>query len=464
MQKHAHLLTKTTHGLKGAAHLPVDTVLHNAKVYTHKGLIEAGIAIDNQRIVKIAKKTNLPKASQQINLKGSIALPGLIDSHVHLRDQQLAYKEDFTSGTSAAAAGGITTVIDMPNNQPTTMSVETLKERMQLAEPKILVNVAFNSAFPTCIDEIPEIVKTGAVGFKLYLSQQIGGINPDDNKTLLKAFRAIRQAKVPIAVHAEDRRTIEQNRKNLMKQGRNDLKAFLKAHGPGAEEKATRRIIQMSQKSGAHAHICHISSERSMKALLEAKKINRHLTCEVTPHHLLLTSKHLKKYGILALQVPPLRKPSDVACLWRNLQKGLVDTIASDHAPHSLNEKNAESIWDVKPGIAGLETMLPLLLTQVNKGRLTLQQLVRLTCEAPARIYHIKDRGNLREGAIADITIINMKKEHKIDASNFHSKAKFSPFDGWKVKGLPVKAFVSGQLVMDESTIVSKLGTGRIIK
>ena len=239
--------------------MPVDTVLHNAKVYTDRGLIEAGIAIDHDHIVRIAKTRNLPKASRQIDLKGKLALPGLIDSHVHLRDQQLAYKEDFTSGTTAAAAGGITTVIDMPNNQPVTMSADTLKKRMQLAKPRILVNVAFNSAFPTRTQEIPNIVKAGAVGFKLYLSQQIGGINPDDDTALLKAFEAVGQTRVPIAVHAEDRSMIEQEQKNLMRQGRNDLEAFLEAHKPEAEEKATERITQMSEKSGANVHICHVS-------------------------------------------------------------------------------------------------------------------------------------------------------------------------------------------------------------
>ena len=444
--------------------MPVDTVLHNAKVYTSRGLIEAGIAIDHDRIVKIAKKASLPKASHQIDLKGNIVLPGIIDSHVHLRDQKLAYKEDFTSGTSAAAAGGITTVIDMPNNQPTTMSAETLKERMQLAEPKILVNVAFNSAFPTHIHEIPEIAKTGAVGFKLYLSQQIGGINPDDDQTVLEAFKAVRQTKVPIAVHAEDKTWIEQNRKNLMRQRRNDVEAFLEAHSSEAEEKAIRRVTQLSRKSGGHLHICHVSSKHGMITVLEAKKLGFDVTCEVTPHHLLLTSKNLKKYGNTALEVPPLRKPSEVAYLWRSLQKGSVDTIASDHAPHSLEEKNAESIWNVKPGIAGLETMLPLLLTQVNKGRLTMKQLVQLTCENPARIYRIEDRGNLKKGSIADITVIDLRKERRIDASNFHSKAKLSPFNGWKTKGMPIKTFVNGQLTMDDGAIVSKPGAGRVIR
>ena len=201
-----------------------------------------------------------------------------------------------------------------------------------------------------------------------------------------------------------------------------------------------------------------------MKAVLNAKRVNNRVTCEVTPHHLLLTSKDLKKQCNLALEVPPLRKPTDVAYLWQSLRKGFIDTVASDHAPHTLEEKEAEKIWNVKTGIVGLETMLPLMLTQVNKGRLTIQQLVRLMCEAPARIYGLNNSGNLKEGMTADITVVDLKKEHRIDASKFHSKAKHSPFDGWKTKGAPVKTFVNGHLVMDEGQIVSKPGTGRIIR
>jgi len=444
--------------------LHVDLILVNAKVYTREGIVDAGLAIDDGRIVKVAKETHLPKADRRIDLKEKLALPGLIDSHVHLRDQELAYREGFKSGTSAAAAGGVTTVVDMPNNRPLTMSEKTLRERMQLAESRILVNVAFNSAFPTQTDEIGRIVDAGAVGFKLYLLQQLGGVNIDDNEALLNAFKAIAKTKVPIAVHAEDKATIEKAKKKLQEQKRNDLKAFLEAHPPKAEEKAINRVTQLSKKSGAHVHVCHVSSAIGLKAVLKAKKAGFNVTCEVTPHHLLLASQHLKKFGSLALEIPPLRTSRDTASLWQALQKGLIDTIGSDHAPHSFAEKHTESVWDVKPGIVGLETMLPLLLTEVNRGRLTLEQLIRLTCEKPAEIFGIKDRGNFNKGSFADIAIVDLKKEHKIDASKFYSKAKFSPFDGWKVQGRAVKTFVNGQLMMDDGEIVGKPGMGRIIK
>jgi dihydroorotase len=444
--------------------LPVDTVLFNAKVYTSQGIVEAGVAIDNGRIVKIAKETNLLPASVRFDMNGCLVLPGLIDSHVHLRDQQLAYREDFKTGTAAAAAGGVTTVIDMPNNRPVTMSSEALRERMQLAEKRILVNVAFNSAFPNRRGEIRRIVSEGAVGFKLYLLQQIGGININDDNALQEAFSAVAETKVPIAVHAEDKATLEKAEKSMRDSGRNDAEALLKAHPASAEVKAIQHIAKLAKNSGAHMHICHVSSAAGLNTALKAKKLDLSITCEVTPHHLLLTSQDVKKLGNMALMLPPLRAKADTEALWKALKKGLIDTVASDHAPHSIEEKSAKSIWDVKPGISGLETMLPLMLNEVNRGRLSVNELVRLLSEKPAEIFNLKDRGSLNKGYMADIVVVDINRKHKIDASRFHSKAKFSPFDGWKVKGKPVKTFVNGQLVMNEDEIVAKLGTGRILR
>jgi dihydroorotase (multifunctional complex type) len=439
-------------------------VLYNTKICTQKRLIEAGLAIDEGRILKIAKETNLPSASARLNLKGNLTLPGLIDSHVHLRDQQLAYKEDFFTGTCAASAGGITLTIDMPNNKPVTMDSESLRERVKLAEKRIIVNVAFYSAFPEDLKEVPSIINEGAVAFKLYMSQQIGGLNIGDDDMLTPAFNDVGKMVVPIAVHAEDRETLENMRKKMEKAGRKDVEAYVKAHPPQAEIKATKRIIQLAKKSSAHLHFCHVSSAAALNAILKAKNTGEPFTCEVTPHHLLMSSDHLKRYGTLALADPPLRTKDDVKALWTALKQGSIDTLASDHAPHAMEEKEVESVWDAKPGIPGLETMLPLLLTQVNDGRLTMADLVKLTSGKPAQVFNLGGRGSLDEGKRADIVVVDINREYKIDSSKFYSKAKYSPFEGWKVKGKPIKTFVNGHLVMDEGEIVAKPGTGQIVR
>ena len=439
-------------------------MLHNARIYTHGGIVEAGLAIDDGRILKIAKQANLPPASSKMNLRGHLALPGLIDPHVHLRDQQLAYKEDFFSGTAAAAAGGVTLTVDMPNNRPVTMDSFSLRERMRLAEGRAVVNVAFYSAFPEKLEEVPSIIREGAIAFKLFLQEKIGGLEVDDDKLLLQAFNRVANMGIPVAVHAEDRAILEAKRREIERTGRRDVEAYVEARPPEAEAQSIRRIVELAKKCGAHIHFCHVSSAVGLSAVLRAKKDSLHVTCEVTPHHLLLSVEHLKLYRTFALTNPPLRTKKDIKALWYALKQGLFDALASDHAPHTLEEKEVESIWDVKPGIAGLETTLPLLLTEVSNGRLTITDLVRLTSEKPAEVLNLMDRGCLKEGNWADIVVVDMNRKYKVDASNFHSKTKFSPFDGWKIRGGPVKTFVNGQLVMDEGEIVARPGTSQIIR
>jgi dihydroorotase len=444
--------------------LLADLVLYNAKIYTSEGIIEAGVAVDDGRILKIAKETNLPQASTRLNIKGQMVLPGLIDPHVHLRDQQLAYKEDFFSGTAAAAAGGVTLTIDMPNNKPVTMSTESLKERMKLAETRAVVNVAFHSAFPKTLEEMSQIAKQGAVAFKLYLSQKIGGLDIEDDDAVMHAFSRAGEMKVPVAVHAEDREILENVKREMQQAEHGDLEVYLKVHSPEAELKAIQRTIKLAKKTSVHIHFCHVSSAEGLKAILTTKNRGFPITCEATPHHLLLSSKHLKRWKTMTLADPPLRAEEDVKALWTAFKQGLIDALASDHAPHTIEEKKSEFIWNVKPGIPGLETMFPLLLTQVNEGRLTLASLIRASSKKPAEIFHIKDRGSLAEGFCADFVVVDMKQKYRIDSSKFHSKARYSPFDGWIVKGRPTKTFVNGRLVMDDGEIVAKPGTGQIIR
>ncbi|MCS7115562.1 MAG: dihydroorotase family protein [Nitrososphaerota archaeon] len=442
--------------------MDADLVLRDLKAYVNGAVAECCLAIKNRKILKIGKEASMPMAEKTLSLKGLLVLPGLIDVHVHLRDEGKAYKEDFYSGTAAAAAGGITTVLDMPNNNPVTMSAETLKNRMKAAEKKVLVNVGFYSEFPQMLQEISQIMKEGAVAFKLFMGEQVGGLNVEDDLAIKEAFINVGR-KTPIAVHAEDKILVKNAEKRLRSEGCNDVEAFLKAHSEEAEVKAIQRVVAITKKTGTHVHFCHLSSEEGLKAVAEAKKAGLPVTCEATPHHLFLSVEDLKRLGGLALTVPPVREKHHAETLWRGVKAGLVDLIASDHAPHALDEKNASDIWQVKTGIPGLETTLPLLLNEVNNGRLTIADIVRLTAENPARIFHLKDRGSLKEGGRADFVVVDLKRKHVIEAAKFYSKAKYSPFNGVSVRGKPVKTFVGGKLVMDDDEIVAEAEAGEII-
>ncbi len=442
----------------------VDLTLWNAKIYTAGEILEGGVAIDDGRIFKVAKEPNLPMASKRIDINGRLVLPGLIDAHVHLRDQQLAYKEDFYSGTTAAAAGGVTLGLDMPNNKPVTMSAEALIKRMGMAETRVVVNVAFFSAFPKRLREMQSIVEEGAIGFKLYMPQRIGGLDIHDDEMLLQGFNEAEQLEVPIAVHAEDVTMLEKSRRELKRAGREGIGAFQEVHSIEAEQRATRRAIELVEKSGVRIHFCHVSSAAALKAILKAKTQGLPVTCEVTPHNLLLSSEDLQHQGALALTDPPLRTKRDVEALWKGLEHGSVDLIATDHAPHTIEEKEVRSIWQARSGIPGLETLLPLLLSQVNRGRLSISDLVRVTSEKPAEVFNLPNRGRIERGYYADLAVVDLDQQYEIDASNFYSRAKYSPFDGWTVTGRPVKTFVSGRLVMDDGEIVAEPGTGQVIR
>jgi dihydroorotase len=444
--------------------LIVDSVLANAKAYLSNGVVDCCIAVENGMIFKIGKETQMPKADEKINLKNLLVLPGLVDVHTHLRDEGKAYKEDFYTGTAAAAAGGITTVLDMPNNAPVTMSAQTLKNRMEIAGRRAVVDVGFYSEFPEETGEIGDIVTQGAVAFKLFMGNQVGGQDVDDDESLQEAFEKVGESGVPVAVHAEDKILLKKAEADLKAANRLDVPAFLHAHSEHAETTAVRRVLKLSRDANVHLHFCHVTNEESLSVVVDAKKSGRTVTCEVTPSHLFLSTADFERQGRLLVMVPPLRNQSNVEALWRGISDGWIDSIGSDHAPHTLAEKEADSIWDVKVGVPGLETSLPLMLTTVRRNRLSLGRVVQLFAEKPAEIFGLMDRGRLEQGKKADLVVVDVDQKFKIDASKFHSKAKFSPFNGWEVQGRPVKTFTNGKIVMDEQEIVAKAGSGNVIR
>lgn len=444
--------------------LIVDSVFTNAKAYINGQIIDCSIAIEEGKIQKIGKETQMPNADKKTDLHGLLLLPGMIDDHVHLRDEGKSYKEDFISGTAAAASGGFTSVLDMPNNNPVTMSVRTLRNRIDIAQEKILVNVGFYSEFPTRLPEVKDIAKEGAIGFKLFMGCQIGGLSLDDDQVIQEALIEVSKLNVPVAVHAEDRALLSANEEKLMQAKKIGAADFLKAHTQEVELKAIRHILKLSEPTDVRLHFCHVSTEQGLNSISGAKKSERKVTCEVTPNHLLLLSEDLKQYGHLAIMAPPLRDKTHLNALWKGIEDGTVDVVGSDHAPHTKEEKSSHSVWEVKVGVPGLETTLPLFMTQIKKNRLTLSQMIYLLAEKPAEIYGLNNRGRLEQGKNADLTVVDYKCQFKIDASKFKSKAKFSPYDSWDVQGKVVKTIVYGQLVFDEGEIVAKGGSGFIIR
>jgi len=324
--------------------------------------------------------------------------------------------------------------------------------------------VGFYSEFPKKLAEVQEIVFEGAVGFKLFMGSQVGGLNIDDDEELLDAFREVAPLGEVVAVHAEDKALLKANETKLKQAKKVSVSAFQNAHSEVVEAKAIERLLKIGEPTNVRLHFCHVSTKNGLNAIEEAKKAGRKVTCEVTPNHLLLSTADLGRVGQMLIMAPPLRNADQVEGLWKGLEAGWIDSLGSDHAPHTVEEKAASSVWDVKVGVPGLETTLPLMLTAVRKNRFSLKQAMSLLAENPADIFGLSDRGRLEQGKSADLAVVDFNTKFEIDASKFKSKAKFSPFDGWEVQGKPEKTFVGGLLVFDEGEIVAKAGIGSLVR
>lgn len=425
-------------------------LIESAKVPVGNELATAHLFLDDGVIKRISKLRPTQTADLKINGAGLIALPGMIDAHVHLRDLELSYKETFETGTQAAAVGGFTTVLDMPNTRPATTNRETLLEKMSHAQGRLFANVGFQGALVDDTAALKDMRNAGAVAFKLYMNKALETFDSSDDVKLNRALQAAKECDTIVTVHAEDGAAIRSLQEKSIAQGRTTIRDFLRGHSPAIEMAAVRRILAMTSRSGVRAHVCHITLPEAVKLV----RRTRNTTCEATAHHLLLNQSIFKKQRTLAICVPPIRSERHRQGLWRLFCDGRVDILASDHAPHTLEEKSAANAWKAASGVPGLETSLPALFTQVSRGRFTLRRLMEATATLPAKIFRLAHKGVLKEGFDADIVLVDPKAKIKIRPEDFLSKAKYSPFKGMPCIGRAAYTIVNGQLVAENGSIV----------
>jgi dihydroorotase len=433
--------------------LPDQSILvKDADIWDGKGFTQGSILIEEGRIRRVAKRIT-EDGDETIDASGLKALPGLIDVHVHLRDMELSYKEDFATGTAAAAAGGFTTVLDMPNTIPPTDSASRLIEKQNVAAQKIFVNVGFHAAAISDSHDIDALAGAGAFSLKLYLPKPISPFDVESDQKIERMMRTAARVDTPVTVHAEDLSATE----NLIQ--KEGFAEATEARSPVFETRAVDRLLRIQKTARCTVHYCHLTLRSSLM------KINASTasTSEVTPHHLLLSRKLLPSLGWRAWMVPPLRSEETRRSLLKSTLTGLASVVASDHAPHSIKEKD-QSADKSPPGVPGLETTLPLMLTLVNRQQLSLSLLVKLLSENPARIFGLKSKAELRKGADGDVVLIDLKRESKIDSGKFLSKAKFSPFDGFKTQGAVHSTIVSGRVVYTQGQMVAKEGSGSVLQ
>jgi len=445
----------------------VDLVVKNGKIVTSEEVFEGYIAVDEGKIVSIGSGAETPQADRVINASGLFVLPGIIDAHVHFREPGLEYKEDFRTGSMAAASGGVATVVDMPNVVPPTQDAQTFKLKLERALQKCLVDFAIlGVVIPTNIDKIQEMAREGAIGYKIFMGETVGNLPSPDDWELILAFEEIAKTGLRVCVHAENRPITTHLVNELKKKGRTDPLAHLESRPAVSEEEAIMRAVVFTKPFRTKLHIVHVSSKNGVEAIKLAKSMGLPVTGETCPHYLLLDGvETMKKYGSMVKMNPPVRTLDHAEALWEGLKTGVLDMVATDHSPHSREEKFRDNIWDAIAGWPGVETMLPVMLNEVSRGRITLTEVVKYMSEGPAKVWGMyPQKGSLRIGADGDLTIVDMNRQHTIKAENLHSKSKLTPFDGWTVKGFPVYTIVGGRVVMENGEVYEDSGRGKLIK
>ena len=377
-----------------------------------------------------------------LDVKDRYVMPGFIDLHVHLREPGFEYKETIATGALAAAAGGFTTICPMPNTKPATDSADMIKLILGKAEREAVVNILPIGAI-TIEQAGNELVNIKGLKTAGAVALSEDGKSVMDTALYMEAMRQAAHYGIPIFAHCEDKSLVG---KGVINAGKKAVELGLSGISNAVEDIITARDIIMAKESGAQLHLCHISTRDSARMLEAAKKDGLPVTGEVCPHHFILADNDINSDDSNYKMNPPLRSPEDVEALRQALKEGVIDIIATDHAPHSIEEK-AKSFAEAPFGIVGLETAFALTFTElVQKGYLSISQLVEKMSVSPARILGI-DRGCIDVGRVADLVIVDLDAEYCIDKETFYSKGKNTPFQGRRVQGRIISTFVAGERV-----------------
>ena len=428
----------------------IDLTIKNGKIFVGE-LFEGGIGIDEGKIVAICKDSVLPPSDKTIDAKGMIVIPGAIDVDCHLREPGATHKEDFFTGTSAAAAGGVTTVLDMPNNVPPITTAERLKEKEDMVRNKAVVDYGFH--FGGAVDNSDEVEKVDdIVSVKIFMAGHKAAPTFVANEGIIyELFLLLAKKGIPCAVHAEHQNLIDHLQEKYKE--RSDYEAYNLSRNNLCAALAVSEVIEIAKFCGTRIHICHVSAPEELRLIKAAKDLGFPISCEAVPYHLFLTVDDLKRLKGFGKVSPPLRSKSDREFLWKALESGWVDCIASEHTPHTKEEKEL-GVWEAPPGMPSLETMLPLLF---YKG-LPLADIVRMTSENPARIFKVKNKGKIALGYDADLVILNPKREWIVKSDELKTKCGWSAFESWTLKGKPEITILRGNSIYKNGEITDKVG------
>ena len=426
-------------------------IIKNGSCYIDGKLTQTDIGLSGNKIKKIGKiELN---SSKVYDATDKVVLPGIIDTQTHFREPGSTDVEDLESGSRAAVLGGVTSLFEMPNTNPPTSNLVEFDKKLQLAKNRMHSNYAFYfGATPDNIEQLSKLKDVeGCCGVKLFAGSSTGKLLVDKEADIEKVISSSDRV---VSIHSEDEEILN-IRKKFIKEG--DVHSHPEWRNTECAISSTRRVVKIAERYNKKIHVLHVTTKEEVDFLAMHKK---NVTFEITPQHLTLYAPDCyDKLGTYAQMNPPLRTKEHYDRLWVAIKNNIVDVLGSDHAPHSKENKN-KNYPNTPSGMPGVQTIFPIMLDHVNNGKLTLEQLIKLMCENPCKIFGIKNKGYLKEGYDADLTIADMNKEVTIKDEMIASKCGWTPFNNHKVKGFPVGTIVNGNLVMsDGKVIVESKGT-----
>lgn len=456
----------------------MDLILKNAHIPQGDRQVLTNILVDNEKIVGFANQIDGIHAKREIDVGGKLVVPGCIDPHTHFMDPGFTHRETFATGGMSAAAGGLTSHIDMPCcSKPSVRSKESFYEKLNPIKEKAYIDYAFwggmtgEDVREGWLENVWGQVDQGVVAFKVYMTPSVPTFPKVSDAEMLEIFYKVAETGLPVGIHAENFDICNFYTEKYKQEGRLEPELWGVARGTIAEIAAIKLIISFSELTGARAHIVHMTSKAGADLVREAKQRGVNITAETCPQYLTVTGEEsLRKFGTFAKVAPPLRDQEDIEAHWQGLADGTIDFVGTDHAPYEIatEKKGPDSdIWNSFPGFPGVEYMIPILVSEgLNKGRLSLSRFVEVTSKNAAIHYGLyPKKGALEIGCDADFTVIDLEREWVIDQEKTYSMAKYSPFHGMKLKGKPVQTIVRGQMVYDDANggIVGKAGYGEYI-
>ncbi|WP_376090884.1 dihydroorotase family protein [Roseomonas sp. CCTCC AB2023176] len=443
-----------------------DLLISGGTVVNETGRFAADVAVRDGVIAYVGHPAFAPAAREVLDARGQFVIPGAIDVHVHIREPGMTHKEDWTTGTRAAAAGGVTTVFDMPNTDPPTWTLEALAMKRDAAERQAHVNFGlYGLVDERTIGNLEPLMNAGVIGFKLFYGNTTGNLPAPNDGAVLEAFEILARRGHRCSIHAENSPMLFWRERRMREAGRDDDYAHWCARADIVAIESLNRCITLSEWTGARIHIVHESCARSIPYIVAAKARGVPITVETCPQYVMLAAEDLtgEMAGIGRLN-PPIREGAQRDALLAALRDGVIDAIATDHAPHAVEEVSRPSIWDNACGFPGVETSMRLMLTLVSQGRMTMEAYVRAAGAAPARAFGLYPRkGVIQPGADADMAVVDPSKEGVIRGAELQSvRSRFTPFEGMRTVGTPVATVVRGRVVMRDGVVGDAAEWGRM--